>query len=418
MRLAALTAMSALAAHAADVTFFDAIFNIANWTGTKVVDTSGGSSSFTATQPANGGNPGPYRQIDQVTATGMTYVAHQRTSFSYNPSSQGAISTVDFLYDSEEVSAASPSGATAVLILLVFQNNTYYVTNFSDLFTPGWSHFIRAGLSSGSFHPLQGSTLEHPDFSSAGAPIQFGFYTVTTTPGTTHLGVDNFTVTLHTAEADSRRLLPQFVFGGGWYSALYFANTSTTAASFNVDFISDAGTPLTVPSVGGITTLVKIGPGETAIVEAPNQGALQQGYVSFPLKDGVIAYAVFRQSVPDIPDQEAVVPLANAASTAATMIWDDVNSITAVSLVNQSSALGAIQVTVRDASGTVLAGPSLLSLPAKNKIAVALRDLLPGFAVVAGKRGSVDFQAVTGTVSVLGIRFHGSAFTSIPAVER
>jgi hypothetical protein len=41
-----------------------------------------------------------------------------------------------------------------------------------------------------------------------------------------------------------------------------------------------------------------------------------------------------------------------------------------------------------------------------------------GLAAMTGKRGSVEFAASGGAVSVLGIRFSDAAFTSIPPVER
>ncbi|MGA3028006.1 MAG: hypothetical protein ABSF98_24905, partial [Bryobacteraceae bacterium] len=59
--------------------------------------------------------------------------------------------------------------------------------------------------------------------------------------------------------------LPQFVFGGGWYSALYFTNLTGAAVSFPVSFVSDAGTPLTVPALGGPTTQVNLAAHGTAI---------------------------------------------------------------------------------------------------------------------------------------------------------
>jgi hypothetical protein len=37
---------------------------------------------------------------------------------------------------------------------------------------------------------------------------------------------------------------------------------------------------------------------------------------------------------------------------------------------------------------------------------------------MAGKRGSADFTVTTGTVAVLGLRFNGAAFTSIPATQK
>jgi hypothetical protein len=40
----------------------------------------------------------------------------------------------------------------------------------------------------------------------------------------------------------SRAILGQFVFGGGWYTALYFSNGSVNQVTFTVNFIGDDGT--------------------------------------------------------------------------------------------------------------------------------------------------------------------------------
>jgi hypothetical protein len=56
-------------------------------------------------------------------------------------------------------------------------------------------------------------------------------------------------------------------------------------------------------------------------------------------------------------------------------------------------------------------------LAAKSKTAIALRDL-PGLGAMAGKRGSADFTVAFGNVAVLGLRFGGAAFTSIPTADR
>jgi len=97
--------------------------------------------------------------------------------------------------------------------------------------------------------------------------------------------------------ATNTRILPQFTFGGSWYSALYFANTSDQQQSVGVQFIGDDGRPLFVPSVGSSSTTVSLSPRGSAIVEAPNTGSLVQGYASASLPDGVIAYGIFRQSI-------------------------------------------------------------------------------------------------------------------------
>ena len=214
----------------------------------------------------------------------------------------------------------------------------------------------------------------------------------------------------------SNRLLSQWAFGGGWYSALYFTNTGTSAISFPVNFTADNGTPLTIPSLGGASTNVNIPGRGTVIIEALNSGALNQGYVSVALPGGVVGYGVFRQSVSGFPDQEAVVPLTSTSSTTSTLLWDDTNFVTGVAIVNPSSISTSVSIVVRDANGNTI-GTANVALNAKSKTAIALRDL-PGLAAMRGTRGSADFTVAFGNVSVLGLRFNGTAFTSIPTTER
>jgi hypothetical protein len=92
------------------------------------------------------------------------------------------------------------------------------------------------------------------------------------------------------------KVLPQFAFGGGWYSAIYFANTTGSAVSFPVTFVGDDGRRLSVPSAGGTSTTVTIPAYGTKIVEATNVGSLNQGYATFSLPAGVTGYGIFRQS--------------------------------------------------------------------------------------------------------------------------
>ena len=211
-------------------------------------------------------------------------------------------------------------------------------------------------------------------------------------------------------------VLPDFAFGGGFYSTIYFANTGNMAVSFPVNFIGDDGNPLTVPAIGGSTTTIHLTPQGTAIVEAPNVGALVQGYASAFLPGGVVSYGIFRKSAPGVADQEVIVPLSSAASARRTLIFDDTNFVTAVAIVNPSAVQNIVTVTVRDDAGNLIGNPTI-SLGANAKTAVVLRDL-PGLAGIAGKRGIADFSVVAGNVAVLGLRFNGVAFSSVPTVNR
>jgi Concanavalin A-like lectin/glucanases superfamily len=216
--------------------------------------------------------------------------------------------------------------------------------------------------------------------------------------------------------ATIQRVLPQLAFGGGWYTALYFTNTTTSAVSFAVNFTADNGAPLTIPSVGGSSTIVNLAPRGTALIEVPNSGPLNQGYVGVSLPAGVTGYGVFRQSVPGIADQEGVVPLSSASSTSTTLIWDDTFYTTSVAIVNPSSVSATVSIFVRDAAGATI-GASSIALAPRSKTALILRTL-PGLGGMAGNRGSADFTVSSGNVAVLGLRFNGAAFTSIPTADR
>jgi len=212
------------------------------------------------------------------------------------------------------------------------------------------------------------------------------------------------------------QILSQFAFGGGWYSAVYFSNSGATAASFEVNFAGDTSAPLAIPSIGSSTT-VNLAPQGTTILEALNLAgsALAEGYVTASLPEGVTGYGVFRQSVPGVPDQEAVVPLTGVSSSSVSLIWDDTAYTTAVAIVNPSSVSVIVQITAWDSSGTVI-GSSSIPLGPGAKTEAALRGL-PGLSGVVGNRGSAQFNVSTGSVAVLGLRFNGTAFTSIPTTS-
>ena len=211
------------------------------------------------------------------------------------------------------------------------------------------------------------------------------------------------------------QILSQFAFGGGWYSALYFTNSSAVSVSFTVNFTADTGTPLSLPSIGGSSTTMNLAPHATAILEAPNVGNLNQGYVTASLPGGVIGYGVFRQSVQGVPDQEAVVPLASSTSTSSTLSWDDTAYTTAVAIANPSVAPVTVSITVWNSSGAV-SGTSSIPLAAGAKTEATLRSI-PGLSGVVGNRGSAQFTVSSGSVAVLGLRFNGAAFTSIPTAQ-
>jgi hypothetical protein len=210
-------------------------------------------------------------------------------------------------------------------------------------------------------------------------------------------------------------VLPQFVFGGGWYTGLYFANTTDAALQARVKFYSKEGSSLSVPlaGLGPVSEqTVSIPAKGTVILEAPNSGSLQEGWAEATLPAGVTGYGIFRQSIQGRADQEAVVPLSEDSRQSANMVWDDTAFTTAIAAVNPKDQAVVVTLTAYAADGTQL-GSSALTLGARARDAFVLRNL-PGLAGVTAKRGLVRISVPSGAVSALGLRFGQEAFTSIP----
>jgi len=209
-------------------------------------------------------------------------------------------------------------------------------------------------------------------------------------------------------------VLPQLPFGGGWYTAMYFTNANSYSVSFTVNFTLDGGTAMNIPGVGS-SQQVNLAPHSTTIIEALNQGSLVQGYATFTLPVGVNGYGVFRQTVPGINDQEAVVNFVSAAATGAILTWDDTAYTTAVAIANPSAAPTTVTITVSDNNGNQI-GSTQVALGAFSKTENVLAAF-PGLGGMANLRGTALFTVDNGNVAVLGLRFNGSALTSIPTTS-
>jgi hypothetical protein len=224
------------------------------------------------------------------------------------------------------------------------------------------------------------------------------------------------------------RVLPQFIFGGaspGWYSAVVLCNPGDTQAFFPVHFFNNNGQPVAVPGPNGITDTqnVLVLPKGMAIIEAPADGPITEGWVALELPPGMYANGVYRLSVAGQPDQEAVVPLSGNTSQDVFMAFDDreyPTTRTGVAITNPSATATVVTITARDEQGTSqgkVLGTKTINLDGRSKVTLFLSDAdeLTG---MRRKKGTVEFTVPTGAVAVVGLRARGLAFTSIPTVER
>ena len=82
-----------------------------------------------------------------------------------------------------------------------------------------------------------------------------------------------------------------------------------------------------------------------------------------------------------------------------------------MAVVNPSGSATSVAVTVFAADGSLI-GTGTINLGAFGKTALVLHDL-PGLDGPRLKRGLAQFSVTSGAVSVLGLRFRSTAFSSI-----
>ncbi len=186
----------------AQVSYSDTNFANANWSASKVFDsTPGASATFSSTQVAAGGNPGFFREDTITLNGGVITVAHLNQGAVYNPAG-GGILTVSWAFDVR--GDTSLSGAPIGYDFVLQQGGLYYRDGAVSGTGLGssWQPFANGSLTAANFTLLNGQP-GNPDFSTTGAPIQFG-YAVSkledaSGPYTLVSGMDNWSVTLATA---------------------------------------------------------------------------------------------------------------------------------------------------------------------------------------------------------------------------
>ncbi len=184
-------------------TFGDATFLDADWTVTTETINLGGS--VIGNQVASGGTSGPYRRIVNTlnSAIGFgfsnsVFGFHMRAGASFNPAVSGPITSIDY----SESSIRLAAGVQACGVALQQGGVIYYGPGFLTPSTLNlWVPTSQTGLTAAMFDAAAPG-VQNPDFTMAGAPIQFGFYRSNSTSvggGGSSLfgGIDDWLVTVH-----------------------------------------------------------------------------------------------------------------------------------------------------------------------------------------------------------------------------
>ncbi len=216
-------------------------------------------------------------------------------------------------------------------------------------------------------------------------------------------------------------VIPQLVDGGGWKTTLKFVNLENHTVTFSILFNADDGSSLFIPIIGvGVVDSVDVTlqtAGSVTIETAARDPQLAQGWALITRQnnsDSIGGFAIFRQRVPGIPDQEAVVPIVNKFESHFVLIYDNSGPfLTAIALANPSQNLIHIPLTIRDESGQIIDQQSFTLGP----YAHAAFSLPSVWSSTAGGRGAIEFLTSGFGVGALGLRFNGAAFTSFDVIE-
>lgn len=216
--------------------------------------------------------------------------------------------------------------------------------------------------------------------------------------------------------------VPQVADGGGYKTTLSISNLDTVPALVTVRFhkenLSTHTTTLWTPEMEGSASLsdafIPVG-GVLNLTTAGTPGTTSQGWAEIQSTQRVAGTAIFRQSKPDSTFQEAAVPINSGLQQRSLLPFDNtLGARTGIAIANISATETAqIRFAVRDATGKVTTVGRFPDLPPGGHFAMDLATVYPNLTDLSG---TLDINATTGYISVLGLRFNVTgSFTSFEA---
>jgi MYXO-CTERM domain-containing protein len=196
----------ARASHA-DIVYSDTTFSNTNW-GLDVFSTGAAGGSATAGQVATG-NPGTARShLITSGPVGSTVHAFSRYGTTqsvgrYDPATQGEIVEVAFEMEFMFLSGTGPEQEQSVTVALKQGANVFAVP-WTHVLTGtqggAWLSLFSGALVQDDFVNASGGSPLHPDFSSSGATIRFGWMSrlnaVSAGPSMSEVAFDNWSVSI------------------------------------------------------------------------------------------------------------------------------------------------------------------------------------------------------------------------------
>jgi hypothetical protein len=151
-----------------------------------VEDQGWDNSVGTLRQMPDGGPDGAAYQYGVMTFTSLAYLAQfakpGTTVDVYDPAQSGPINTLDYAFDFQTLDATGGPGDELGVALLLKQGYNFYLVDYQGVGQSEWHHLTGSGIA-GSCVKLLGAGPDTPDFSSSGAPLEFGYFVAHTCLG-------------------------------------------------------------------------------------------------------------------------------------------------------------------------------------------------------------------------------------------
>jgi hypothetical protein len=222
-------------------------------------------------------------------------------------------------------------------------------------------------------------------------------------------------------------------FGTGGVAAAVQNASAPDSLTLNVTVASDAAlgmSSLTITTSSGSATLLNALVIQSATVPstaplpipAVETGAIRVGYVIVTPDPGTTAPVVtetFGTVVGGFVQSQAAIlptPLTMDSSLQVDVLRTGGRSL-GVAIANPGGITAAVSLTVRDEDGTSIGSPASISIPPGGQIARFLTEIFPTSTLGDAFRGSVEIQS-TAPVSVIGLRFSGIQFSTVPVATK
>ena len=330
---------------------------------------------------------------------------------------------------SEATVFSSPSGSTASVVAdqregarlgLAIANDTDQTVNYSISVTGATGGPATFAL------PPRTSTARFIDQFVSGIPANnLGTVQVSSSSGTASVIGLRFTGNVFTTIPETMQpalptakpyhVFPQFA-DGKFSDGTYYRTTRIYINSGSSS--TNCATQLYGATTDGVSTFpaTNLAPGSSVV--APTSGTqipLQSGYAALQCQSAVDAQELFSYySASGVKLSEATVFSSPASKTVQILADTREGAQVGMAIANDSDQATTYTITVGDVTGSVV-GSTQVTLQPRTATAKFLSQFVP---LPANFFGQVIVSSSTGTASIIGLRYTGNVFTTIPETIR